>query len=176
MMMIVTVGQRLMKRLWSVPKKACSISTFHPSWLCITKIPKTWYCPNCLKFPEFNPKNTKVSKNDNKKQNFSQAMNLDHICTCSSKAKANDKLIKCHNVNCSHGTFFHLSCMGYKKYPNNARTNWTCPGCKVGVCNARKSTTANDTSDTNIDLKLLDDEGTKAFDDSEVNITNVSFW
>ena len=64
--------------------------------------------------------------------------------------------------------------MGYKKYPNNARTNWTCPGCKVGVCNARKSTTANDTSDTNIDLKLLDDEGTAVFDDIDVNITNAT--
>ena len=64
--------------------------------------------------------------------------------------------------------------MGYQKYPSNARTSWTCPGCKVGVCSARKSTTANDTSDTNIDLKLLDDEGTEVFDDSDVNITNVT--
>ena len=61
-----------------------------------------------------------------------------------------------------------------KKYPNNAGTNWTCPGCKDGVCNARKSTTANDTSDTNIDLKLLDDEGKEVFHDSDVNITNVT--
>ena len=47
--------------------KDCPISTFHPSCLCITKIPKTWYCPNYRKFPEFNPKNAKVSKDDNKK-------------------------------------------------------------------------------------------------------------
>ena len=88
--------------------KDCPISAFHPSCLCITKIPKTWYCPNCGNFPDFNPKKAKVSKDDNKKQSFTQAMNSDHICTCSSKAEADDKLIKCHSVNCSHGTFFFI--------------------------------------------------------------------
>ena len=103
--------------------KYCPISTFYPSCLCITKIPKTWYCPHCRKFPQFNSKKAKVSKDDNKKQNFTQAMNLDHICTCSSKAEATDTLIKCHNVNCSNGNFFQFVIYWLQKTPKQC---WNC--------------------------------------------------
>ena len=63
--------------------------------------------------------------------------------------------------------------MGFQKYSNNATTNWTCPGYKAGASSAKKSITANDTSDANIDLKLLDDEGIEVFDDSDVNIIRI---
>ena len=46
-------------------------------------------------------------------------------------AGSNDKLIQCHNQQCPNCTYFVLMFMGYKCYPNNARTNWICPGCKV---------------------------------------------
>ena len=38
-------------------------------------------------------------------------------------ADSNDKLIQCHKQQCPNVTYFHLSCMGYKRYPDNARTN-----------------------------------------------------
>ena len=41
------------------------------------------------------------------------------------------KLIECHNNPCMNGQFFHLTCMNYKRKPNNAKTTWNCPNCSA---------------------------------------------
>ena len=66
-----------------------------------------------------------------KNQFLNEATKLERICTCQKKAQASDKLLKCHNELCSSGKFFHLSCMSYKRYPNNAKTSWVCNNCKI---------------------------------------------
>ena len=53
------------------------------------------------------------------------------ICVCNQKATQSDKLIECHNNPCINGKFFHLSCMNYKRKPNNAKTIWICPDCSA---------------------------------------------
>ena len=35
-------------------------------------------------------------------------------------------VLKCLNENRSSGRYFHLKCLGYKKRPNNYKTNWLC--------------------------------------------------
>lgn len=77
-----------------------------------------------------------------KDQFVSGALKLKTICTCQKKAEANDKLLKCHNEQCSNGKYFHLSCMGYKRYPSNARTTWLCYVCKTVKPKSRPSTPA----------------------------------
>ena len=52
------------------------------------------------------------------------------ICVCN-QATQSDKLIECHNNPCINGKFFHLSCMNYKRKPNNAKTIWICPDCSA---------------------------------------------
>ena len=68
----------------------CEILEFHPSCLAVTSIPKTWYCPNCRKLAEFNPKKIKPSKDD---EIIKRALNFEAICICQKKASEHDKLI-----------------------------------------------------------------------------------
>ena len=101
----------------------CEIREFHPSCLAVATVPKTWYCPNCRKLPQFKPKKTKANKDDDMIQ---QALACDSICICQKKALENDKLIECHRSDCKNGVFFHLSCLNYKRLPNNHKTTWLC--------------------------------------------------
>lgn len=101
----------------------CKVSIFHPSCLCIDKlkVTKVWYCPHCRKLPQFaRPKSKKMP--DLKDQYMAEAAKLDKIYVCKKKAEPREKLLKCHNELCSSGKFFHVACMSYKRYPNNART------------------------------------------------------
>ena len=41
------------------------------------------------------------------------------------------KLTGCHNNPCMNGKFFHLTCVNYKRKPNNAKTTWICPNCSA---------------------------------------------
>ena len=126
----------------------CKISRFHPSCLGIKNVtvPKMWYCPHCRKLPQFT--RAKSKKLPGMKDQFlSEATKLATICTCQKKAQANDKLLKCHNEQCSNGKFFHLSCMSYKRYPSNARTTWLCYNCKITAPKSRPSTPAQGDSD-----------------------------
>lgn len=36
----------------------------------------------------------------------------------------------CQDEGCKHGKYFHLSCLGYKRMPNNGKTTWKCGECK----------------------------------------------
>ena len=69
---------------------------------------------------------------------------------CQKKAEPNEKLLKCHNVLCSSGNFFHLTCMSYKRYPSNAKTTWVCNNCKISTPNSRPSTPVSINSETPI--------------------------
>ena len=104
----------------------CPIQQFHLSCLGIESIPKTWYCPKCRALPEF-------KRGNSKKQSAnmaSEAMKMKSICTCKAVAEEKDKLVKCANITCTNGTFFHLSCLGRKRMPNNSKI-WLCPVCMI---------------------------------------------
>ena len=36
----------------------------------------------------------------------------------------------CHGTACEKGKFFHLSCLGFKRMPNNSKTTWQCEYCR----------------------------------------------
>ena len=117
-----------------------------PVWA--TKL--TWYCPHCRKLPQFTRPYCKKLP-EMKDQFLSEAAKLQTICTCHKKAQANDKLLKSHNEKCSHGKFFHLSCMAYKRFPSNARTTWLCYECRTVTVKSRPSTPAP--SDTDLEAE-----------------------
>ena len=60
-----------------------------------------------------------------------RAQEKESICVCMAKPQNGDKLIECHSEPCNNGTFFHISCLNYKRMPNNAKTTWQCNGCKL---------------------------------------------
>ena len=111
--------------MWNVPKDA----QFHTSCLslCAAVIPKLWYCPHCCRLPQFKRKRKQQPKQP---QACQAALQLNAICTCKSKAAPSDKLLECHNRDCTNGKFFHLNCVGLKRMPNNAKTTWHCKVCK----------------------------------------------
>ena len=84
-------------------------------------------------------------------------------------AGSNDKLIQCHNQQCPNCTYFYLWCIGYKCYPNNARTNWICPGCKV---QGNKLTTSTPTNSINHDEKTLRDITLSELEKSNFDMLN----
>ena len=102
----------------------CPYVQFHTSCfsLCAAAIPKLWYCPQCCRLPQF--------KRKRKQQPKQPALQLNAKCTCKSKAAPSDKLLECHNRDCTSGKFFHLNCVGLKRRPNNAKTTWCCKVCK----------------------------------------------
>ena len=72
-----------------------------------------------------------------------EAVKLDTaICICNQKATTSDKRIECHNNPCMNGMFFHLTCMNYKRKPNNAKTTWICPNCSAANLYATKTKVA----------------------------------
>ncbi|CAB4037283.1 Chromatin modification-related YNG2 [Paramuricea clavata] len=107
----------------------CAIKSFHLLRLRINSIPKTWYCSYCRTQPQFKRSN-KNAQQLPKVVSSSEAMDLDIICTCKSKPCASDTLLKWLNKSCNNGKFFHLTCLKYKRMPNNSQTIWICPGCR----------------------------------------------
>ena len=82
---------------------------------------------------------------------------MEKICTCGQKAGSADKILKCHDENCPHGAFFHLTFMGYKRFPNNAKITWKCPQCSLHVL-AKKCAAMNGNNYANSDpICTLDD-------------------
>lgn len=112
----------------------CPYKDFHASCLALDSVtmPKTWYCPNCSRLPQFKRgKGMSQAKRKAQQSVVNQgALLCDSICVCASKATLNDKLLECHNDKCTNGKFFHLICLGLKRMPNNSKTTWQCPACK----------------------------------------------
>ena len=108
--------------------QSCQISTFHLSCLAVDSIPKTWYCPNCRKLPEFKPSKRQKTNLEDRNE---LACLMESICVCKQKASKDDRLLKCTIENCENGLFFHMACLNYKRMPNNYKTIWVCPKCKL---------------------------------------------
>lgn len=111
----------------------CATQQFHLSCLGIDAVPKTWYCPKCRALPE-------LKRGGSKQQLASivnEALRMNPICTCKTVAGKKDKLVKCTNMSCTNGKFFHLSCLGRKRMPNN-RQVWLCAAGVIS--NAREPT------------------------------------
>ena len=106
----------------------CPFVEFHLSCLAIsTPAPKGWYCLHCCRLPQFK-RLRKVKKNSS--EIMGQALSLDSVCICQAVPQQSDKLLECHSKDCQSGKFFHLTCLGYKKMPNNSKTTWKCTNCK----------------------------------------------
>lgn len=126
----------------SCNNKECPYMEFHPSCLALNsvKISKTWVCPHCARLPQF--KRGKNAKQSARSTAINQAAFVcDSICVCNSKPNSGDKLLECHSTNCESGKFFHLSCLGLKRLPNNSRTTWKCAGCKKAKQSISAATT-----------------------------------
>ena len=109
------------------------------------------------------------SASDDKNKVLAVAIKFENICVCKKMAGSNDKLIQCHNQQCPNRTYFHLLWMGYKCYPNNARTNWICPGCKV---QGNKLTISTPTNSINPDEKTLCDISLSELEESNFDVLN----
>ena len=124
--------------------ESCTISIFHLSCLKVAKVPKKWFCPLCQKTNSVNKNNSKAKQT---KELLEEALKLPCICICKEKPIYSDKLLKCHNVACKNGKFFHLTCLNLKRKPNNALTTWQCSGCKSEDKANSSSNTQNMDSD-----------------------------
>ena len=111
----------------------CPISLYHPLCLKVTEFSNNWYCPHCQRLPDFKrqPKAKEIST--------TKALALENVCICHQKAKIEDKIIECHNPCCENGKFFHISCLGYRRKPNNSKTTWQCDKCKANPQNQIES-------------------------------------
>ena len=107
--------------------EACPIKVFHTACLKITQAPSKWLCPLCHTASG----NTKSKPRPNSAA-LQKALQLQSVCLCKKKPLETDKLLECHSDCCESGTFFHLTCLNYKRMPNNASTTWKCPKCKSG--------------------------------------------
>ena len=109
----------------------CPYGKFHTTCLSLSEVPmlKTWYCPHCCRLAQF--KQRRSSKKSKQPPAVNQAAMLcSSICICNSNATASDRLLECHGTSCRNGHFFHLSCLGLKRMPNNAKTTWQCEACR----------------------------------------------
>ena len=118
----------------------CLVSEFHFSCILPSSVKREaniWYCPNCRKLEEFKPQ--KKKKGEQNKLS-SDALLLKSICICKVKPSENKKLLYCNNAKCNNGKYFHLSCLNYKRLPNNSKTTWVCHWCKASMM---KETSSN---------------------------------
>eukprot|EP00794_Sanderia_malayensis_P013276 gene13276-14645_t len=101
----------------------CPVSEFHLGCVLpknVSKAPKKWYCPNCRKLSEY-----KVQKKE-KEELPAGLMSLQLICVCNAAPVQKKKLLHCNSGNCIYGKYFHLSCLDYKRLPNNSKTTRVC--------------------------------------------------
>ena len=141
----------------------CSYIQFHTSRLSlyVAALPKLWYCPHCCWLPQF--------KRKRKQQPKQPPLQLGAICTCKSKAAPSDKLLECHNRDCTNGKFFYLNCVGLKRRPNNAKTTWRCIVCKKTPSPVVPSTLSLTTSTSLQGLAIVADSGSDSSSDSETD-------
>ncbi|EDO41537.1 predicted protein [Nematostella vectensis] len=130
----------------------CPISLYHPSCLKISEFPVNWLCPHCQRLPEFKRKSGKVSKK--KDHVMHEALKFTTICICKTKANVDDKIIKCQSKECKSRQFFHLSCLGYKRRPNNSKTSWMCNYCRANGTTDQATTPKEDQLLCDIDLDI----------------------
>ena len=148
----------------------CPYRQFHTSCLALNEvfIPQKWYCPYCNRLPQFKrcrgatKAETVTPSTVNK-----DAILCENICIC--KATTADRLVKCHNAACKNGNFFHWTCLGLKRMPNNAKTTWLCGSCKGKKSKITKQPTT--CASTSLESSELDSDS-ESIDD--VTITKVT--
>ena len=147
----------------SCSNKNCPYKRFHPSCLSLTAMrkPKTWYCPHCSRLPQFKRRGGTRTSAKPPTASIQAAMKLDSICICKTKPSTTEKVVECHGDNCENGKFFHLSCLGLNRMPNNYQTTWKCSECnKVATvhsattltkyCSSSDSSSGEEESDISI--------------------------
>ena len=109
----------------------CPYANFHTACLSLSEVPmlKTWYCPHCIRLAQFKQRRSSKKSKQSPAVNKA-AMLCSSICVCNTKATATDRLLECHGISCGNGNFFHLSCLGLRRMPNNAKTTWQCEACR----------------------------------------------
>ena len=125
-MLPVIAHRKLLRKLSSAAIQTVLFSDFIYHVWELMVFPKPGNCPNCKALPEF-------KRGSSKKQSagiINEALKMDRICTCKAVTEKKDKLVKCSNAHCTNGKFFHLSCLGSKRMPNNSKS-WLCSVCFV---------------------------------------------
>ena len=64
--------------------------------------------------------------------------------------------MKCMIENCENGLFFHMACLNYKRMPNNYKTIWVCPKCKLDKKTRTESKSKSLLQDTCSDMNPVD--------------------
>ena len=108
----------------------CPYSKFHIKCLSLNKVPilKTWYRPHCSRLPQF--KLTRGSTKGKQVSSIQAAMLCSGICIAILSLPQLTDYCECHGTTCRNGHFFHLSCLGLKRMPNNSKTTWQCEACR----------------------------------------------
>ena len=151
----------------SCSNKNCPYKRFHPSCLSLTAMrkPKTWYCPHCSRLPQFKRRGGTRTSAQPPTASIQAAMKLDNICICKTKPSTTEKVVECHGDNCENGKFFHLSCLGLNRMPNNYQTTWKCSECnKVATVH----------SATNLTKYCSSSDSSSGEEESDISIIKVT--
>jgi len=153
----------------------CPYGKFHTTCLSLVEVPllKTWYCPYCSRLPQFKQRR-KTKKSKEPPAVNQAAMECSSICICDVSATATDRLLECNGTSCGSGHYFHLSCLGLKRMPNNAKTTWQCEACKkkqkpnLGTKLTTSTSFAARSSPVSADSSVLSDSSSDSDDEIEI--------
>ena len=96
------------------------------------------------------------------------------ICVCNGKANITDRSIECHNADCGSGHFFHLSCLGLKRVPNNSKTTWQCFTCRGKNTQRTSAQPTTCTSSALNQSPVASNVSSDSESEDEIEITKVS--
>ena len=154
----------------------CHYKQFHTTCLGLddVSIPEQWYCPRCCKLPQFK-RGRKAFKGKAVPSTINEAaMQCTTICVCNGKANITDRIIECHNADCDSGHFFHLSCLGLKRVPNNSKTTWQCFICRGKNTQRTSAQPTTCTSSALNQSPVASNVSSNSESEDEIEITKVS--
>ena len=153
----------------------CQYKQFHTTCLALdVLIPKQWYCPHCCKLPQFK-KGRRASKGKAVHSAINEvAMQFTNICVCNGKATITDRIIECHNADCDSGHFFHLTCLGLKRLPNNSKTTWQCVTCRGKKTQKTSAQPTTSTSSALPQSPVASSISSASESEEEIQVTKVS--
>lgn len=112
----------------------CSIRECHGSFSGIDHTPKTWYCPNCRTLPDFKP----AQKSHDM---INREMKMVLIGICNERLNQLTRFWSAQVVPVQVN-FFHLSCLNFKRMPNNT-SSWVCSFCTVIKAKSQQGNSSN---------------------------------
>ena len=154
----------------------CHYKQFHTTCLGLddVSIPEQWYCPRCCKLPQFK-RGTKALKGKAVPSTINEAaMQCTTISVCNGKANITGRIIECHNADCDSGHFFHLSCLGLKRVPNNSKTTWQCFICRGKNTQRTSAQPTTCTSSALNQSPVASNVSSDSESEDEIEITKVS--